>query len=119
MRRDGGFVLLETLVATAIVAMLLAALFNAATTEARAARRVADTRAALMVARSQLDAVGSAIPLRPGLTRGLDGPLAWTVAVERYGRGTAAGAPMRVEARVAARGRTLARLATIKLAPVR
>lgn len=116
---DRGYVLIEALVATAVVAMILAALFAVAADSARRVDRVRDTRAALMIARSTLASVGVAIPLAAGSTSGVDGDYEWRVEIERYPAPvTQAGVPMRVAARVVRPARPpLATLVTLRLAP--
>ncbi|MDT7933691.1 MAG: type II secretion system protein [Sphingomonadaceae bacterium] len=112
-RRERGFVLLEALVATAIVGLVLAASFETAATASAAARRSAETRGALMVAQSQLAAAGSAIPLAPGSVTGETGPYRWSVTMESAPAASPAMA-VTVEAGTAARPR-LVTLATLKL----
>lgn len=115
--RDQGFALIEALVALAILGMMLAILFEVAAGSAARVGRVAESRAGLLVARSQLAAVGATIPLAPGITRGVDGALEWSAAIEPAGGLTAIGQPLRVEITVEDGGRRLATLATLRLAP--
>lgn len=51
---ERGSILVETLIATAILAMILAAMFQTVQDSARRARRVADQRIATMIAQSRL-----------------------------------------------------------------
>jgi general secretion pathway protein I len=111
-RRERGFVLLEAVVATAIVGLVLAASFETAATASAAARRSAETRGALMVAQSQLAAAGSAIPLAPGMVTGDIGPYRWRVTMEAAP--TPPAMAVTVEAGTEARPR-LVTLATLKL----
>jgi general secretion pathway protein I len=83
-RRDNGSVLIETMVASVIVALMLAAMYSAIADSARANAHATEKRTALMIAQSELAAVGSALPLSPGVTGGVQGPYAWRVEIEPY-----------------------------------
>ena len=72
-RRDGGFTLLEVVVALAIAGLALAALFSGATTGLWSSRVSGDTMEAMSLARSHLAEVGHATPLSPGVRSGDDG----------------------------------------------
>ena len=102
-RRDSGSVFIEALVATAIVAMILAATFRVVADGAARERRIDARRVALLVAQSELASVGADIPLAPGESAGLAGDLVWRVNVSAYdGAGGAndAGALMKVHVSV-------------------
>jgi general secretion pathway protein I len=75
------------MVAAAIVAMTLGSVLHAVSEGAARARALEARREALLVARSELAAVGSSIPLRPGQTTGATGALDWRVMVAAYGGG--------------------------------
>lgn len=77
-----GSALIETLIATAIVSMMLAACFHVAAESAARRRAVEARRYALMTARSQMAAVGSATPLVAGTTQGVDGPDIWRLDMQ-------------------------------------
>ena len=65
-RSDGGFTLLELLIAFAILAMGLAALIQAFSHGIHASRAAEDRAIAMMLARSKLAEVGKSIPLEEG-----------------------------------------------------
>jgi len=114
MKRARGYILVETIVALLVLALVLGATLDAVASSTRAARHVADTRTALLVARSTLEQVGSAIPLTPGNLDGVDHGFVWHVGVDRDG---AAGLA-RVTVIVGRPGAPpLARLATLRFAP--
>lgn len=82
--------LAETLIACAIVAVMLGATYQAMSTTVSATTRLLAQRRALMVAESVVARVGSDIALAPGTVEGGTDGLAWRVEVERY-RGDGAG----------------------------
>jgi general secretion pathway protein I len=82
MTGERGSVLVEALVSTTIVAAAMAAMFTAVDESDGHRREIAARRMALMIARSELAAVGSAIPLRPGQVDGAEGDFVWRVRVE-------------------------------------
>ena len=121
-RRDGGDVFVEALVATAIVAMILAATFRVITDGAARERMIEGRRLALLVAKSELAAVGAEIPLTPGESAGFAGDQVWRVDISPYDAGGAAnsaGALMRVQVAVRRRagGADLMVLDSLRLAP--
>ena len=121
-RRDRGDVFVEALVATAIVAMILAATFRVIADGAARERRTDSRRMALLVAQSEVAAVGADIPLAPGESAGFAGNLVWRVNVSPYdgaGGATAAGALMKVHVSVRPRagGAELVVLDSLRLAP--
>lgn len=102
-RRDGGDVFVEALVASAIVAMILAATFRVVGDGAARERMIESRRLALLVAKSELAAVGTEIPLAPGESAGFAGDQVWRVEISPYDAGGAAnsaGALMRVQVAV-------------------
>ncbi|HZZ90155.1 MAG TPA: hypothetical protein VFE13_17635 [Caulobacteraceae bacterium] len=119
---EDGSILLEALVSTAVVAAVLAAMFTAIGQWDQQRRQIDDRRTALMIARSQLAAVGSALPLTPGRLQGVEGDFVWSVGIEP-GQANAldsslAGSPstVTVAVRRAAGGPSLALLRTQQLA---
>lgn len=115
MRRQGS-VLIETLIAIAILATMLGVTFQAVGATAHRVRAIDNRSQAMLVARSRLAAVGSVIPARPGVTTGVDGPFAWRVDVSPYAQGAL---PLhRVRVSVALRGQDnpLASLASLRTA---
>ena len=98
-RRDSGAVFVEALVAAAIVAMILAATFRVIADTAARDRMAEARQGALLVAQSQLAAVGADIPLSEGRTSGLAGDLLWRVDIApagQFGDDNAAGSLWRV-----------------------
>ena len=90
-RRDSGSALLEALVGTAIIAMTVGTMYRAVV-ETAARNEMADQkRTALLVARSELAAVGSIIPLETGLSAGNQAGLSWRVEIAPLGSVTNVG----------------------------
>ncbi|MEO8926864.1 MAG: hypothetical protein ABI306_06840 [Caulobacteraceae bacterium] len=119
-RRDGGAVFVEALVATAIVAAILAATFKTIGESAARERMIESRRLALLVARSELAAVGAEIPLAPGESAGFAGDMVWRVEISSYdaaGGPNSAGALMRVQVSVRPRagGADLITLSSLRL----
>lgn len=81
---EAGFSLVETLIAMAIIAAMMAMTFGGIAINARTTQKMLDRRAAVMVAKSALDlAVGS--DRSAEVTRsGTDGNLRWQIGVESY-----------------------------------
>ena len=79
---EDGSVFIEALASTAIVALILAAVFRVSADSAVHHRMVEERRYALMIARSELAAVGSAIPLATGSMEGTDGQDIWRVDMQ-------------------------------------
>lgn len=116
---DRGSILIETVVALAIVAMILATCYEVIGDGAGRERRARDIRLAVLTAQSQLASVGTTIPL-DGTTAGIDGAVNWRVEVRTLGdEAGAAGAPMLVSVSAAVRSDPSARvmLRSIRLAP--
>lgn len=78
---ERGSILIEVLVALAVVTIILGAVYQAVGQSALQSRAAEAKRRALMVAESQIAAVGSVIPAQPGRTRGLSSDLAWQVDI--------------------------------------
>lgn len=87
---EGGSVFVEALVAAAIVAMILAATYRVTADSAARHAKVEARRYALMVARSTLASVGSAVPFAAGATEGVDGADIWRVEMQPCGEPGAA-----------------------------
>lgn len=85
MSDEEGSILLETLIALTIVAFMLAAVYRAIGESVLRSRAAEERRVALMIARSQLAAVGSDIPLASGRTRGQAAGMAWRVEIGARG----------------------------------
>jgi hypothetical protein len=120
--RDRGSVFIESMVAAAIVAMGLAATFQVISDSARRNRDVDSHRAALLIAQSELAAVGSEFPLHAGETMGGDGDFIWRIEVSPYSDGvasSAAGGLWRVSVAIRPRagGPDLVTLQTLRLGP--
>ena len=86
MSGQSGSVFIEALIAAAIVSMILAAGFQVTADSANRRRMVEARRYALMVARSQMAAVGYSIPLTAGAAECRDGPARWRGAKEPCAR---------------------------------
>jgi len=121
-RRDRGAIFIESLVAAAIVAMILATTFHVIADGAARARVTEQRRMALLVAQSTLATVGTALPVASGENTGVSGDMAWTVDISPYSDESGAstvGALWRVAVSVRPRagGRNLIALQTLRLGP--
>jgi general secretion pathway protein I len=90
MRNDSGSVFIESMVAAAIVALALGAMYRVIEDGAMRNRMVNEKQTALLIAQSELAAVGSAIPLAQGMTGGTEGPYAWRIDIAPSGLAGAA-----------------------------
>lgn len=81
---QAGFSLVETLIAMAIIATMMAMTFAGIAVNARTTQAMLDRRAAVMVAKSALDMAmaGDGRGDMPG--SGSDGHLRWQISVEPY-----------------------------------
>ena len=86
-RGETGSALIEAMVAAAIIAVTLASMYGAILESAARNRMAEQRRMALLIAQSELAAVGSAIPAVPGVTEGTQGNFYWRVDIEPYGDG--------------------------------
>ena len=119
---DGGSAFVESIVAAAIVAMALGATYRVIADGAARDKAVAARRTALLVAQSELAAVGADIPLAPGDAAGQSGDLAWRVDITPYGENEGqnpAGELLRVAVSVRPRdgGADLVTLQSLRLGP--
>jgi hypothetical protein len=110
----------EALVAAAIVAMILAATLRVISDGAVREHTLGNRRMAVMLAQSELAAVGAEIPLEPGETAGFAGNLVWRADISRYdaaGGPNSVGALMRVRVSVRPRagGPDLVELDSLRL----
>ncbi len=80
-RRRSGSVLVEALVATAIVALVLVGVLRAIEDSLMRHRTVETRRTALMIARSKMAEVGFSIPLSEGALAGEEDGYIWRTAV--------------------------------------
>jgi type II secretory pathway component PulK len=88
---ENGSVLIEAMVAAAIIALMLGTMYGSIGDTAMRERVVTQKRMALLIAQSEMDAVGSVLPLTPGATGGVDGAYAWRVDIQPYSVSQAAG----------------------------
>ena len=120
-QKDRGTVLIEALIAAAIVAVMLGGLFTAMSSGAARHRMSESRRIALLIAQSELAAAGHDLALVPGRTAREEGGYVAEIDVAPYAGGmadSAAGPLVQVAVRVRAADdtRTLATLSTLKLA---
>jgi general secretion pathway protein I len=124
-KRQRGFTLIEIIVALAILAVALGALFQSFSTGLRATAVTDQQAAAVMLVQSLLDRIGQDIPFAPGEQAGVsaDG-LRWSIAIapsplltaER--RADSPLLPFDVVVTVAGDGGRPLTVATLRLAPV-
>jgi hypothetical protein len=117
---DGGAVFVESMIAAAIVALVLGTTFEVIADGARREKAAANHRLALLVAQSALDDVGADIRLDSGETSGASGPFVWRVDVTPYvaeGEPDTAGSLWKADVMVRRRegGPSLASLSTLRL----
>ena len=79
---DAGSVLVEAMVAVAVIAMMLAVTYRAVGESVLRVRAAETSRVAVMIAQSRLAMVGAEIPLTPGDSTGVDGDFIWRVRIE-------------------------------------
>lgn len=81
-RGDTGSVLVEAMVAVAVIAMMLAVTYRTVGESVLRARAAEASRVAGMIAQSRLAMVGAEIPLTLGESTGVDGDFIWRVQIE-------------------------------------
>lgn len=115
---ERGFGLVETLIATAIIATMAAVTFAAIAANARATGLIVERRAAVMLAKSALDLGMAGIGNRNEVQGQTVGALTWSLSVEPYQPRTDTAPPLdriTVTVRQVASGRTVLRLSSLKL----
>jgi prepilin-type N-terminal cleavage/methylation domain-containing protein len=85
LRRQAGFTLIEALVAFAILGLSFAALFAGIGGAARGERSAQFQLRATRFARSRLEELGVATPIRPGVVENENSEFAWRLALWPYG----------------------------------
>jgi len=120
--REGGFTLIETLVALAIMAIAMGAFYSSMTLSYRAANQVKLHQVALAMARSHLDSIKRESSIEPGSSSGtyVNG-LQWRLKIEALApdssRPSTSAQPYRVFLEAFdPHGGSLVRLETVKLA---
>ncbi len=83
-RREAGSVLIEAMVGAAIISMTLIGMYESIVTSAAHNRMAESRRTAMMIAQSELAAVGPIIPSIPGTTEGTEGDFYWRVDISPY-----------------------------------
>ena len=117
---EAGSIFVETLVALAVLAMVLAGAYRVLADSAARRQQIEARRYAVLVARSALATVGSATPFAVGATEGVDGSEIWRIEMDRCGGGGSRAGTLyciQVTVRAAAGGPALATLSTRRLAP--
>lgn len=118
MTGDRGSLLVEAMIAIAVLAMVLAAGFTAVGSGALRAQAAEASRTAMLIARSQLDSVGGETPAAPGETEGTEQGFHWKVRVEdEPSAPSSTGELVRVTVTVRDGRAERARLTTLKLVP--
>lgn len=116
---ETGSILVETLVAIAIVGLSLGAFFKSVSGAVDRDHGLADRQLAMLVAESTLASVGDAIAIAPGRSRGTDHGFDWQIDITPIATNDSlAGRPTRVEVSVTsatAPDHVLARLSTLRL----
>lgn len=84
---ERGFVLIEAVVAVAIIAAAAVAMFQVLADGTVRGRAIATQRTALLVAQSRLAAVARETPVAPGFSSGTDGAFVWSVRIAPYQTG--------------------------------
>lgn len=114
---DAGFLMVEALIALAIVALMAGMVFETVWQMGQTAARGGEQRAAILLARSVLSAASVDTPAPAIPSSGRDGDMVWTIATDAYGEGEG-GKPLRavhVAVRAAEGGAVLATLDSLKV----
>lgn len=117
--QEKGFALAETLIATAIIAAMLGVTFQSIETGARQTRQLEERRQAMLVAQSQLTAVGAAQSTSFGETSGLTSGIRWRLSIRPYLANEPSGARLEevtITAGLASDRRDLVTLRSIRVA---
>lgn len=78
---ENGSIVIEAMIAAAVVAAMLGASFEAIQSTAGQSRKIEARREAMLVAQSALATVGTEVPVVPGSTDGMSGALLWRVDI--------------------------------------
>jgi general secretion pathway protein I len=118
-RREAGFTLVEVVVAFAIAAVVLGALYTLMAGALRGEGGAAARDQALAVARAHLEAIGIEQPLAAGETTGVyPNGVPWRLAIEPVETPSYRGQAFRIVLEpLSATGKPLARLETFRLVP--
>lgn len=92
-RADAGFSVIETLVATLVVAAVTGMTYETVIVQARATRMAEQRRLALMVAQSVLDAGSGPDVGAVTASRGVQGDIVWTLDRQPYRNNARSGGP--------------------------
>jgi prepilin-type N-terminal cleavage/methylation domain-containing protein len=90
-----GFMLIEALIALAIVAVMAAMVYDVVVTYGRTSAVAGTRRQATLLARSVLASASVSSPFPPVPATGIDNGLAWKVTSEPYQSGGDGGLPLR------------------------
>jgi hypothetical protein len=118
--RERGSAFIETIVAAAIVSVSLGTAYHVLANSIARDRAVNARREAMLIAQSELAAVGNAIPVSGGNNAGEEGAYVWRVQIAPYSSGTASAVGNLWQVTVTVQkkgGPILATLHTVKLAP--
>lgn len=116
---EQGFVLVEALVAAAIIALMFAVTLQVVAQQARMGRLISQRRMATMVAQSQLAALGADPTTSFGNSHGDTNGIPWRINIERYLAGSPDGVRLdlvTISAGDDGSGRALVTLHTLKIA---
>jgi type II secretory pathway pseudopilin PulG len=92
---ESGFLLIEALIAFAIVAMMSALVYGTVAQVSHAATTLVERRSALLLARSVLAAATISSRARAISPTGVDGDLVWSISAEGYQAAEAEATPLR------------------------
>ncbi len=83
-RSEGGFTLMEALVALVILIAMTTLLYRGLSSALRLSAVADRSEAALLLAKARLASAGSETPLQQGQASGVEGGLAWSVDTQPY-----------------------------------